>query len=62
MIGRGKSSAGRDSPYVAFKDDKERRRALMSRDVRLVLVVLILTAGGAGLGRWTDLLRLIGVG
>ncbi|MFG6459823.1 hypothetical protein [Roseateles sp. BYS96W] len=64
MIGRGNGAAGRDnSPYVAFKDDRERRRALVSRDVRLVLVVLILTAGGAGLGgRWTELLRLIGVG
>jgi hypothetical protein len=34
-------------PYCAFKNDVERRKALLSRDVRLVLVAAIL--GGAGL-------------
>lgn len=31
------------SPYNAFKDDQERRRALISRDIRLVLIALVLT-------------------
>jgi hypothetical protein len=34
------------SPYNAFKDDQERRRALISRDIRLVLIALVLAFGG----------------
>jgi len=29
------------NPYCAFEDDQERRRALVSRDVRLVLIALV---------------------
>jgi hypothetical protein len=31
-----------DSPYVAFTDDRERKWALVSRDLRWVLVVVVL--------------------
>jgi|GEM_PF-3094911 len=47
-----RSSVGGDSPYVAFRDDRERKWALVSRDVRLVLVALILTAGGGAALKW----------
>ncbi len=39
--------AMRPNPYCAFKDDRERRTALISRDVRLVLIVGIGTVSGA---------------
>lgn len=32
-------------PYCAFKDDRERRNALISRDVRLVLMAIISALG-----------------
>ena len=35
-----RSRVSSDSPYVAFKDDRERKWALVSRDVRLVLIDL----------------------
>lgn len=41
MIPRGRN------PYECFKNDRHRLFALMSRDVRIVLVVALL--GGAGL-------------
>jgi hypothetical protein len=41
-----RSSVGGNSPYVAFKDDRERKWALVSRDVRLVLIALIFAVGG----------------
>lgn len=34
------------TPYVAFKDDRERRLALMSRDVTRVVIALIFVIGG----------------
>ncbi len=34
------------NPYCGFKDDKERRLALRSRDVRMVLIALF--SGGDG--------------
>lgn len=44
------------SPYNGFKSDKERRRALISRDIRLVLIALVLACSGPGVGarfeRW----------
>lgn len=48
-----RSSVGSESPYVAFKDDRERRRALVSRDVRLVLIVLLLAIGEGAALKWT---------
>ena len=35
----------RESPYCAFKDDRRRMWALVSRDVRLVRVVIVLAYG-----------------
>lgn len=43
---------GVDSPYVAFKDDRERRWALMSRDVRFVVIALILAIGEGTALKW----------
>jgi len=34
------SRASRPNPYCAFQDDRERRRALVSRDVRLVVIAV----------------------
>lgn len=34
-------------PYCAFKNDVERRKALISRDIRIVLIVWIGTVVGA---------------
>lgn len=50
------------SPYVAFKDDRERRRALVSRDVRWVLVALIIAIGGVPSSVWPAIWRLLGGG
>jgi hypothetical protein len=38
------TSRYRPDPYAGFKDDTERRRALIARDVRLVLITLIVAA------------------
>lgn len=43
-------------PYCAFKDDKERRFALISRDVRFVLQALIWSSGGTALLKLVDFL------
>lgn len=40
------------SPYCGFKSDRERRKALVSRDIRLVLVALIVTWGAPMLPHW----------
>ena len=34
-----------DSPYCEFRNDRERRNALMSRDVRIVLCRLVTVVG-----------------
>ena len=34
-----------DSPYCEFRNDRERRNALMSRDVRIVLCRLLTVSG-----------------
>lgn len=47
-----RSIVGGDSPYVAFKDDRDRRLALVSRDIRLVLIVLILALGKGTALEW----------
>lgn len=57
-----KIGGGPFSPYVAFKDDRERRRALVSRDIRWVLVALILAVGGVPTSVWPALRRLLGSG
>lgn len=52
--------SGPVNPYVAFKSDRERRRALVSRDIRWVLVALILVVGGVPTSVWPAILRLLG--
>ena len=37
--------SGAESPYCEFRNDRERRNALMSRDVRIVLCRLLSVAG-----------------
>ncbi len=49
-------SRGRN-PYECFKNDRHRLFALMSRDVRIVLVVALL--GGAGLAGALPTLRFL---
>ena len=47
------SSLERFNPYCAFRSDKERRRALVSRDVRLVVIAMWLSTGfGFDKFRW----------
>ncbi len=48
------------SAYVVFKDDRERRLALMSRDLKSVLIVLIFVAGGVQPALWRSLWKLFG--
>lgn len=44
------------NPYCGFTSNRDRRLALLSRDVRLVLVALITSGSGyvllSGLGHW----------
>jgi hypothetical protein len=54
-----RSSVGGDSPYVAFKDDRERRWALVSRDVRLVLIVFLLAIGESAALKWPTVWHLV---
>lgn len=35
-----------NNPYTAFKSDRDRRLALVSRDCRLVVIAFICTLGG----------------
>ena len=37
-MGYAVSLPARSNPYCGFKDDRERRNALIARDVRLVLI------------------------
>lgn len=43
------SKPPKPNPYCGFKDDRERRRALQSRDLRLVLIALFCGGGGFSL-------------
>jgi hypothetical protein len=53
---------GDGSPYVAFRDDRCRMWALVSRDVRWVLVALVLALGEVPTAKWHALWRIIGGG
>lgn len=55
----GKGEAGSRSPYVAFTDDRERKWALVSRDVRWVLVALFLALGEGHPISWTGVWKFI---
>jgi hypothetical protein len=43
----------RPDPYCGFKNDQERRKALVSRDVRLVLIAMVCALAG-GLTPWHE--------
>jgi hypothetical protein len=53
---------GPRSPYVAFTDDRQRKWALVSRDVRLVLIALILAVGGGATLKWPALWQILNGG
>ncbi|MDQ7306473.1 hypothetical protein O0J71_05950 [Stenotrophomonas sp. Sm3119] len=38
---QGRSSRSSDAPYCAFKDDRARLHALISRDIRFVLIAAV---------------------
>lgn len=57
-----KFGVGAESPYCAFKDDRERKWALVSRDVRWVLVAVAFALSEAPTAKWQALWRLIGGG
>lgn len=46
-------------PYCAFKNDRDRLRALISRDLRYVVVVLTLAISGRQIP-WASFARLLG--
>jgi hypothetical protein len=54
-----KPVAGRSDPYCAFVDDRERRLALMSRDIRLVLIAFVGLVSASSAKAWPALLGLI---
>jgi hypothetical protein len=54
-----KLGEGASSPYCAFKDDRERKWALVSRDIRWVLVAAVWALAGIPLAKWQALWRLI---
>jgi len=60
-MGSPKIARGDGNPYIAFRDDRCRMWALVSRDVRWVLVALAL-ALGVPAAKWQALWRLIGGG
>ena len=35
------------NPYAAFRDDRERRNALISRDIRLTVIAIAASLGGS---------------
>jgi hypothetical protein len=50
----------KSDPYSAFKDDRQRLWALISRDVRLVAISACLATLTTEHERWTHLLRWFG--
>ena len=45
MIAPGRPGGMKPDPYTSFKNDRDRLRALMSRDVRLVLCTCAVAIG-----------------
>ena len=39
------------NPYCEFKNDRERRNALIARDIRIVLVSLVVAVSGTPVSR-----------
>lgn len=54
-----KFGEGASSPYCAFKDDCERKWALVSRDIRWVLVAMIWALAGIPPAQWLAFWRLV---
>lgn len=54
------SPPGPRSPYVAFTDDRQRKWALVSRDIRLVPIALIFALGGGAALKWQKVWQAIG--
>jgi hypothetical protein len=60
--GRGAPSrASPDDPYCEFKDDRERRNALVSRDLRIVGCRLVTMAGLVTLALNTPASSMVGL-
>ena len=57
-----KFEEGASGPYMAFKDDRQRKWALVSRDVRWVLVAAVLALSDLPTANWLSLWRLISAG
>jgi hypothetical protein len=57
----GASRASPDDPYCEFKDDRERRNALVSRDLRIVGCRLISVAGLVTLALYPPVGNMIGL-
>lgn len=57
-----KPGADPNSPYVAFKDDRQRKWALVSRDIRWVLVALFFALGSGAPAQWNILWRIFAGG
>jgi hypothetical protein len=51
----GKLGNRQHSPYVAFKDDRQRKWALISRDIRLILMALFFALANAPATQWQNL-------
>ncbi|WP_141397372.1 hypothetical protein [Polaromonas sp. AER18D-145] len=59
--GRGvPSRASADDPYCEFKDDRERRNALVSRDLRIVGCRLVTVVGLVTLAIYTPAGSMVG--
>lgn len=54
-----KNNRTSESPYCAFKNDTERKWALVSRDVRWVLVAALLVLADVPATKWSSLWRII---
>ena len=55
----------KSDPYCAFRDDRERRLALISRDIRITIVrltsivaIVVAATGNPGPSSWMSVLRL----
>ena len=42
-----KPTSSKQNPYCAFRDDKERRVALISRDIRIVIIATLAMIGSS---------------
>lgn len=55
------SRASADDPYCEFKDDRERRNALVSRDLRIVACRLVTVIGIVVLALYTPASSTVGL-